>query len=379
MIRRWRTRTHPFHDLDDYVAIPRRPACGCRPTAAGWRRRSRRSARTRRSTSPASGGSTPGRPAAAHPVGRRRGQPAVPARRHAAVRLQATRPRRGRGGRQRAAEAALWRLPASGGEASLVTGLPGGVAGAEVAAGRGHRAIACCPAGPAGRRAEDEEAAAGAQGRRGLRDLARDAAGPLLGPRPRPGRAAAVRRRRGGPCGLAGQRGGRRGGRRKRRSSAAVPGGAGAVAGPRDLTPEPGRALSEQAAALTPGRHHGRHRLVAVGPAGRRTRNWSPSTSPAASAGRDLSAPEFDYGEPGVRPRRADRLPARGAWDRRTARRQHPGRARRLSAGRRSGTDLLPGFDRWPSEPSWCRAGTVSTSPPMTRAAGRCSRWTSPR
>ncbi len=87
----------PFDDLDDYVAIPRMTGLRLSPDGS-WL------AATVQSLSPDKKKyvtsiwriDTGRRPAGqAHPVRRRRGQPAVPARRHAAVRLQANRPRRG--------------------------------------------------------------------------------------------------------------------------------------------------------------------------------------------------------------------------------------------------------------------------------------------
>src|SRR5271154_1402801 len=97
----------PFHDLDDYVAIPRMTGLRLSPDGSWlaatvqslspdrkkyvtsiWRIDPARRPDRKKFPPRLGGGGRGRRPAGpAHPVGRRRGQPAVPARRHAAVRL----------------------------------------------------------------------------------------------------------------------------------------------------------------------------------------------------------------------------------------------------------------------------------------------------
>ena len=282
----------------------------------------------------------------AHPVRRRRGQPAVPARRHAAVRLQANRPRRGRRRGER-----VTKPGAVAAARPRRRGQPGHQpAGRRRGGGNGSRR-ARDPAvrpGPAGRRGRGREAAAGAQGRRGLRDLARDRCRCATGIT-----TSAPTTRACSPTEV---------GTRRTRAARPYPGR------------RPGAVRAGGRAQ--PGRHDGRDPAGGSGGTGcRRTRNWSPID--VASGSRTVLSADgrVRLRRPGLRPRRASGSPACAAQPR------DPGTARRRAPWRYvpGGTDLLPGFDRWPSEPGpGTRRAPPSTSPPMTTAAGRCSRSTSP-
>ena len=298
----------PFDDLNDYVAIPRMTGLRLSPDGS-WL------AATVQSLSPdkkkyvtsiwridTAGGppaGSPGRPTA------RAARGSCPTARCCS---SSKRPDPSDGatgdGRDAATSRRCGGCPPTAARPAWSSSLPGGVAGVETATGA---PAVLLPAGPARRAdaAEDEKRRQAQQGRRGLRDLARDAAGALLGSRPRaPTTSRRVRRRR------------RRGSRAAR--------------------PDPGRRPGPVRAGgrAQPGRHDGGVRLVAV--AGRRAgalgtghhrrrqrradRRSPPPTKLTATAAR------VRLRRPGVRPRRrAHRLRARGARHPGTARRQHPG------------------------------------------------------
>ncbi len=254
--------------------------------------------------------------------------------------------------------AALWLLPAAGGEARVVAALPGGISAAEVATGAGGIVVSSPVLPAAGREANTAED--DARLRRERKDAGVTAilheSSPVrywdhdLGPDQLrlfavdPGQ---VLQTEVGWAGgdkepeVAGD--GDDEAERAARSSRL-----------RDLTPDPGRALDEQAFALTPdgasvvtgwwqwhpaGESHGELVLVDVASGKRRVL---------------MSDPEFDFSSPRVSPdgrfiaclrdrhgtadRPADRtlvlLEADGA----------PGDL---------GRDLLPGLDRWPQEAAW--------------------------
>ena len=343
--------TTPFHDLSDFVAIPRvarrLPLAPGRDLAGGGRADAER--RLQEVPDQHLADRHPGRPG---PGGLPRfaegeGQPAFPARRvAAAVHLQAPRSGRKNTGPDGDSGSgddvpALWLLPAAGGEARTVAALPGGVTAAEAAKDAGGIVVSS-PAPPAagaaggrnggrppvastaggreggrppvastagnGSSAEDDAAAApGAQGRRDHRHLARVGAGQVLGPRPGAGPAQAVRRR---PRPGTGNRH-RVGGGDKELSVADEGGedqgheGTERAAKPprlRDLTPEPGRALDGEAFELTPD-----GTSVVTG-----WWQWDPAGEShcelvmidVASGKRRvlLSVPEFDFSGPRVSP-----------------------------------------------------------------------------
>ena len=265
--------------------------------------------------------------------------------------------------------AALWLLPAAGGEARVVAALPGGVTAAEVARDAGGIVVGS-PVLPAAR--EGSSAADDARLRQERKDAGISAilheSAPVrswdhdLGPdQPRLfavdpdqvqeteiGWAGGDKELRVPEVGRADQ--GHEGTER--------------VAKParfRDLTPEPGRALDGEAFALTPD-----GTSVVTG-----WWQWDPAGEShcelvmidVASGKRRvlLSGPEFDFSNPQVSPdgrfivcqrerhATAERPveetlvvldaggPDAGGWN----------------AAGEAGHDLLPGFDRWPTEPAW--------------------------
>ena len=253
----------------------------------------------------------------------------------------------------------LWLLPSAGGEARVVAGPPGGVAGAEVAAGAGAIVVAS-PVLPA---AEGNSAADDARRRRERNDAGITAilheSAPVrfwdhdLGPDQL--RLFAV------DTDQAPQAGPGWAGREEEPAVAAEPGKAAAgeaaeFAGLRDLTPEPGRALDGQAFELTPdgtslvtgwwqwhpaGESHSELVMIDVASGKRRVL---------------LSGPEFDFFSPRVSP--DGRFVTCQRETHTTAERppdltlvmldiEGPG------ASGDSGRDLLPGWDRWPEEPAW--------------------------
>ncbi len=271
-------------------------------------------------------------------------------------------------------EVALWLLPAAGGEARVVAALPGGVTGAEVARDAGGIVVSSpvLPASGNGSSAEDDARLRQERKDAGITAILHESA-PVrywdhdLGPdQPRlfavdPDQVQET------DIGWAGgdkelsvaEEGGKDQGP-ERTERAAKP------ARLRDLTPEPGRALDGEAFELTPD-----GTSVVTG-----WWQWDPAGEShcelvmidLASGKRRvlLSAPEFDFSSPRVSPdgrfivcqrerhATADRPidltlvvldagdsdaggPDAGGWD----------------AAGQPGRDLLPGYDRWPAEAAW--------------------------
>jgi dipeptidyl aminopeptidase/acylaminoacyl peptidase len=227
-----------------------------------------------------------------------------------------------------AGEAALWRLPAGGGEAVRLAVLPGGISAAETAAAADEVVLAA-PVLPG----------AGSSGDAGLTedDAARRKAREEAGVTAILHETVPIRYwdHDLGPAEL---------------RLFALPTGDG-TAGPRDLTPGPGRALDQQSFALTPD-----GRTVVTG-----WRQWdSPSDLRAVLAAIDvadgtrrtlLAAPGFDFEGPQVSPD--------GQWVACVRSEQHtpdrPGDDTIVLVPLAGGDqrDLLPGFDRRPAELAW--------------------------
>ncbi|HEY0937498.1 MAG TPA: S9 family peptidase [Trebonia sp.] len=231
-------------------------------------------------------------------------------------------------------ETALWLLP-PGGEARLAAGLPGGIAGVETAA-RAPAVIVTAPALP-GLAAEDGERRR-ARTDAGVTAILHDTL-PVrfwdhdLGPDDSRLFAATVTSD--GEDGAPGDK---------------PDDGAGA---PRDLTPDAGRALIEQAVALSPD-----GREAATG-----WWRWQDGvqshselvTVDIATGHRTVVASDegFDYSDPVFAPDGSSIVCLRSAHDTPEA----PGD--RTLVRFPGGTDLLPGFDRWPDGPVWDAAGQV--------------------
>ncbi len=250
--------------------------------------------------------------------------------------------------------AALWLLPPGGGEARIVTALPGGVAAAEAARNAGTIVVsspALPAAGQDGRAGEDQVAADGNTGTEDARlRKERSEAGvtailhesaPIrfwdhdLGPDQL--RLFAVDPER-------------------IREAEQADGKRQEFSGLRDLTPEPGRALDEQAFELSPD-----GASVVTG-----WWHWNPAgqshaelvTIDVATGKRRvlLSAPEYNFAGPRVSPdgrlivcQREKHLTATDPIDVTLVVLEDDG----PGESGESGLDLLPGLDRWPLEPAW--------------------------
>ena len=262
---------------------------------------------------------------------------------------------------------ALWLLPAAGGEARAIATLPGGVAGAEVAAGSGAIVVSSpvLPAAAADSATHDatlrkERADAGVSAilhesapvRFWDHDLGPDqlrlfAVDPDQVQRSEIGWAGGDKEPELAE-GTATEGGSAPG--------ADPAGRAPAAAALRDLTPEPGRALDGQAFALTP---DGTSLITGWW-------QWHPAAEShselvmidIASGKRRvlLTGTEFDFDSPQVSP--DGRYIACGRETRITAERPPDLTLVLLDidgadASGEPGRDLLPGLDRWPHEPTW--------------------------
>jgi dipeptidyl aminopeptidase/acylaminoacyl peptidase len=253
--------------------------------------------------------------------------------------------------------ASLWLLPSGGGEARMVAALPGGVAAAEVAADAGTVVITSpvLPASGNGNSAADDARLRKERDEAGVTAILHESA-PVrywdhdLGPDQLRLFAVGQGRMADGEPGAAG------GEQAPEGSEALSADGEAAFAGMRDLTPEPGRALDEAAFALTPdgtsvvtawwqwnpaGESHSELAVIDVATGKRRVL---------------LDVPEFDFDAPRVSPdgrlvvcvREAHATPQRPP-DRTLVVLDIDG----SGASGESGRDLLPGLDRWPDEPAW--------------------------
>jgi len=237
--------------------------------------------------------------------------------------------------------AALWLLPAGGGEARPVVGLPGGIAGAEAAGGAGTVVVASPMLPSAGSTEDTDSAADDARLRKQRADAGVTAilheSSPIrfwdhdLGP-------DQVRLFAVGPCQVA--------------EDADEP------AGLRDLTPEPGRALDDQAFELTPDGTSVLTGWWLWNPAGQ---SHSELVTIDVATGKRrvlLSAPEFNFSGPRVSP--DGRLVICQRETRGTAERPLDMTLVLLGINGADASgwaerDLLPGLDRWPFEPAWTR------------------------
>jgi dipeptidyl aminopeptidase/acylaminoacyl peptidase len=253
--------------------------------------------------------------------------------------------------------ASLWLLPCGAGEARMVAALPGGVAAAEVASDAAAVVITSpvLPGAGNGSSAADDARLRKERGEAGVtailhesapvrfwdHDLGPDqlrlfAVDPELLADTEPGPPAAERAP-GAPSG---------------------PGedDAAAYAGLRDLTPEPGRSLDEAAFDVTPdgtsvvtawwqwdpaGESHCELAVIDVATGKRRVL---------------LDVPEFDFESPRVSP---DGRLVICVRERHATAQRPPDRTLVVldidgsGASGESGRDLLPGLDRWPEEPAW--------------------------
>ena len=284
--------------------------------------------------------------------------------------------------------AALWLLPAAGGEARVVAALPGGITAAEVARDAGGIVVGS-PVLPAAGNGDDTRLRAGAQGRRDHRHPARVRAGPVLGSRPRARPAPAVRRRPRPGAGN-GDRLGRRGqgihaGRRHRGGPGrGRTGGAARPATGPDA--RAGTGARRGGVRADPGRHLGRDRMVAVEPGGRvALRAGHDRRGQRQAAGAAQRARVRLLQPAGLARRAVHRLPARAARHRRPASGPHPGHARHwrlgpwrwLGHGRRDRPRPAARLG-----PVAAGAGLVARLPRAVlrrrrrRPGGRCSAWT---
>ena len=262
-----RMTSTPFHDLDQYVAIPRLSGLVLSPdgTRLVTAVATLNSKKTKFVTAlwevdP----SQPGARATADPQREGRVQRRVHARRRPAVHQRAAGPGQRQGRRRRgprAVAAAAGTAPRRGSSRDRAAGL-GGV---RVAKDADVVLVGSDVLPQRHGRRDGREAAQGPQGQEGRGDPARLVPGPVLGPRPRPGVAAPVRRDRVG-------------------DDVVAP--LASSTDPRltltDVTPDARSALVEQASDDQPGRPDGGHRLARA--AGARA-------SSAAGSSRSTSRP----------------------------------------------------------------------------------------
>jgi len=234
-------------------------------------------------------------------------------------------------------EAALWRLPADGGEAMLEAALPGGIAGIETAA-NAPAVIVTAPALP-GAATEDER----------RRQARKDAGVTAILHETLPVRYWDHDL---GPDDL-------------RIFATATATAEAADSAPRDLTPDAGRALTEQSLALSPDGEtvatgwwrwqdgvQAYSELVTIDVATGERTVMAGQAGQAGGTNADGN-PGFDYSDPVFAPDGERVVCVRGTHDTPDA----PGDSTLVLFP--GGRDLLPGFDRWPAGPVWDAAGDV--------------------
>ena len=219
----------PFHDLHDYMALPRLTGLRLAPDGSWLAASVSALSADGRTFKPSiwrirhRAGAAQAPPCPADPVGRGRGQPGLPAGRLAGVPVRPARPA-GRPGRRArllrslcrplaapppnaapgdgpARKRALWLLPADGGEACQLTAPPGGICRLATAAAAPLAAFTCPVLPGASGIADDAQRRKSRADAGRDRDPARGRPGPALGPRPGPGSAPPAGHRRGAPDG----------------------------------------------------------------------------------------------------------------------------------------------------------------------------------
>jgi dipeptidyl aminopeptidase/acylaminoacyl peptidase len=254
------------------------------------------------------------------------------------------------------AKPALWLLPPGGGEARRIVAPSGGVAGLATPRGAMLVALASLVLPGAAGIIQDAERRQ-ARGDAGVTAILHESA-PVrywdhdLGPDELRLLLAEIGPDSSDSSGAAGSSG-----------AADSSGGADARPEPRDLTPEPGRALDEEHFELTPD-----GRLAVTGwavwdDAGSRRHDLVVIDCATGERAALLSAPGFDFHSPRISPDGRSVLCIREMHETR----EHPGDVTLVvaalpksaagdgaaAAGRPAAEDLLPGFDRWPVTAAW--------------------------
>jgi dipeptidyl aminopeptidase/acylaminoacyl peptidase len=254
-------------------------------------------------------------------------------------------PGAGQDGRDRGEVAALWLLPAGGGEARVVAAPPGGVTAAEAARDAGTIVLSSPVLPAAGNGAAEGEGCAADDAR--LRKERRDAGVTAILHESAPVRfwdhdlgPDQVRLFALDPDRLRDYDGA----------------GPREPAGLRDLTPEPGRALDEEAFELTPDGASVLTGWQLWHPAGQ---SYAELVMIDVATGKRrvlLSGPEYNFSGPRVSPdgrsivcERETQVTAERPLDLTLVMLGVNGAGPAGEAGR----DLLPGLDRWPAEPAW--------------------------
>jgi dipeptidyl aminopeptidase/acylaminoacyl peptidase len=264
--------------------------------------------------------------------------------------------------------ASLWLLPAGEGEARPIARLPGGIAAAEVASQAGTIVVSSPVLPAAGREGQVVPPAGGSPGGRAPGDSASTDDARLRKERADAGVTAILHESspvrfwdhdlgpdqlrlfavEPGQVAETGTAIGRVNGHKAAESSDV-----------RDLTPEPGRALDDEAFELTPDGTSVLTGWWLWNPAGQ---SHSELVTIDVATGKRrvlLSAPEFNFSGPRVSPDgrfvvclRETRATAERPLDL-TLVLLASGGADASDASGESGRDLLPGLDRWPHEPTW--------------------------